>query len=558
MNWQVQTLKSRIDIAPTAPCSMSQCDPFKSSGKEQILSDKQFIALEIHDASFWEPARVWPIVAKMERWGYNALVLHQNELLDSCTQLGLTANYGVSDLRLKKVRNRTAWLNALADRLEGFGAKLFIEIKEPSFEDYALELFPDLCGADGIPDLNHPCWPEFCQAKTEDILNRTPKLGGFIVNLSSPESRVSMQDLEATGDAEIDKSNWFDRMITAFHAPLVSRGKALYVRDFSYTSTLQSDVLSAVSRCGDTIGASVKATAHDYFPRSPENPVLRNFPGETIVEFDTFGEHTGWSIIPNCRVAEFAQRMETYRDIGASGVLVRTSWEAIAGVNALDSLSAVNVFALPKFVRSDVDPSDVILTWLKQEFDVEGDIAQSATELLLQSWEIPAAAYWNDEVFPRHSCLPSTWQEGWMSMETTGMGRRDHSVSIAEDDPRLTEDARQALFKEKEEASALALKLARAADDLSPSLPQELADLFQTFAWLPQFARQFELASKAAFYAARGTDQQKLVALRGALLALADDIEGLLADATGLPYHHKVLLDSGQIRRFASSLIDAE
>ena len=107
------------------------------------MSDTSLIALEVHDVSIWEPSRILPLLQKMEHWGYNALVLHQNDLLDACTQLGLTANYGVSDLRLKKVRNNAAWLNLLTERLARFGARLFLEIKEPSYHDYALEQLPE-------------------------------------------------------------------------------------------------------------------------------------------------------------------------------------------------------------------------------------------------------------------------------------------------------------------------------------------------------------------------------------------------------------------------------
>ena len=265
------------------------------------------IALEIHDASLWEPSRVLPVVDTMERWGYNALVLHQNDLLDSCTQLALTANYGVSDLRLKKVRNNAAWLNRLVQRLDRFGAKLFLEIKEPSFHDYAIELFPELLGADGRPDPLRPAWVDFCHAKTEDLLDRVSGLGGLIVTLASPEARVSLAE-HLAGDANTDAAQWFDTMIGAFRAPLAAQGKALYVRDFSYTTDMQSDVLAAVDRCDGTVGASVKVTAHDYFPEFPQNPGASMTASPLILEFEAFGEHTGWGVIPNCRVEEFRKR----------------------------------------------------------------------------------------------------------------------------------------------------------------------------------------------------------------------------------------------------------
>lgn len=519
------------------------------------MPSRELIALEIHDRTLWEPSRVLPMIDVMERWGYNALVLHQNDLLDECTQLGLTANYGVSDLRLKKVRNNVAWLNRLVDRLAQFGARLFLEIKEPSFHDYALEIYPDLTGADGRPDPAHPDWRVLCRAKTCDLLERVPGLGGLIVNLSSPESRVSLPDYLATRGTLAPKQ-WFIEMIDAFHAPLSEAGKDLYVRDFSYTSDMQSDILAAVDHYGGAVGASVKITAHDYFPEFPQNPAAQMTTSPLVFEFEALGEHTGWGVIPNCRVAEFQRRMTGYREIGAVGFLMRTSWEAISGANALDTLSAVNVFALPRMVRADADAETLVIAWVREAFGIDGPIAGQLADLLLQSWEIPAAAYWNGAVFPRHSCLPSTWQEGWLSMQSSGMGRRDRDLAIDPADPELSDTARGRLFAAKEAATALASRLAEDARGLSGKVPDALAEHLRAFDWLPDFARQFELATKATFYAARGRgeDMTELAGLLDALLQAADALETRLADASGLPHHHRVLLDPEQIRRFAASL----
>lgn len=520
------------------------------------MATQKLIALEVHDATLWEPMRILPLIDRMQSWGYNALVLHQNDLLDVCTQIDLTANYGVSDLRLKKVRNAAAWLNRLTARLDQFNARLFLEIKEPSFHDYALELVPNLLGADGQPDPMRPAWAGFCEAKVQDLLARVPGLGGLIVNLSSPESRVSMPDHVATTAQDADMGQWFDRMIAAFSVPLLNTGKSLYVRDFSYTADVQSDVLDAIARCKGRVQASVKITAHDYFPRSRENPAIKRVGAEAILEVDAFGEHTGWGVIPNCRVAEFARRLADCRQGGNRGLLVRTSWEAISGGNALDSLSAANVYALPRLVAQDIPAQDLMQDWVQHAHGVSGELAEQTADLLLQSWRIPAAAYWDDMVFPRHSCLPSTWAEGWMSMETIGMGRRERALALSRDDARLSEEKRVTLFAEKEAATALATRLAQQAEALRADLPHALAHLFESFEALPVFARQFELAIKATFYAARALpkDLAALPPLRAELLALAQTLTTHLEQRPDLPHHAHVLLDPDQIRRFVASL----
>ena len=187
---------------------------------DHSMASRPFVGLEIHDVSLWHQSRVLQAIEAMQRWGYNALVLHQNDLLDECTQLGLSANYGVSDLRLKKVRNKVAWLNELTDRLGRFDASLFLEIKEPSYHDYALEIYPGLIGSDGRPDPAHTDWQRLCRKKTIDLLERVPAIGGLIVNLSSPESRVSLPDHLAISEASLDKREWFDAMISSFHGRL--------------------------------------------------------------------------------------------------------------------------------------------------------------------------------------------------------------------------------------------------------------------------------------------------------------------------------------------------
>ena len=68
--------------------------------------------------------------------------------------------------------------------------------------------------------------------------------------------------------------------------------------------------------------------------------------------------------------------------------------------------------------------------------------------------------------------------------------------------------------------------------------------------------RQFELATQATFYAARGQagDHQLCAALRDETNALADEIERSLNTHAPLPHHHILLLDPDQLRLFAKSL----
>lgn len=501
-------------------------------------------------------------IATMKAYGYNALILHQNDLLDICTQVGDPPNFGVYDLRRKKVRNRIAALRRMIAELDTFGAKLYLQVKEPSHADYVRELdaYSSMFTADGRADPASPAFIDLCRAKTRAIVNDLPGLGGMIINISSPESRVSMPDHHATQGMGVSLDGWFDAMIEAFHAPLRHKGMNLFVRDFSYTKDMQNGVMAAVDRCNGAVGASIKVTAHDYFPKAAQNPSIGAVKAPMIVETDTSGEHMGWNVLPNCRVAEMAERLRSVRAAGARGVVTRVSWEAIPGRHAMDTLGDVNVYAYARLAREDVAPETLVADWLAVRFGVaqDSEVSRRTTALLLESWHVIAdAAYWNDKVFPRHSRLPSSWQEGLHSMATTGMGSRNQAAP-----PPFDEQNPEKLFAIKDQAVATADRLAAEAAALAPQLPPELGYmLHDSFKLLPAYARQFQLATKGAYHAAAFAATGDPVSwaacmeLRDALLKHTDSMEAELATYIDPPYPLLVLFDCDHARGYAASLI---
>lgn len=512
----------------------------------------QFYGIEVHDHSIWEVERMYGVIATMQRYGYNALILHENDLLDACTQIEGAANFGVSDLRWKKVSNRLAWLNRLVARLDVFGAKLFLEIKEPSYHDYIFEIYPDLIDADGRVDPTSKRWTEFCSRKTEQLLQNVPGIGGFIVNLSSPESRVSLQDYLSDRGQTIDLDEWLSRMIDAFATPLLAAGKDIYVRDFAYTKDLQARTLKAIDGKEGRVGASIKITAHDYFPRFPDNNIARQVAAPKLIEFEAFGEHMGWGLLPNCRVQEFIDRMAFVRDIGARGAFIRISWEAITGPHALDNLSDVNVYAMAAIMDGEDDALEITRDWLQARYSLDAASPAAATlaQCMLDSWHVVAAAYWRESVFPRHSRLPASWQEGWHSMLTSGMGNRH----LKAEDLRITAAEKEELFAEKAKAVALADDIWARVRAVVPQLPATLAQQVQdSFGLLPLYARMFDFATRGTVLAAEG-ETAGLAELRQALDGVAKDAAGMLAERPDAPHSLGVLFDPAHIRTFAASL----
>ena len=142
-------------------------------------------------------------------------------------------------------------------------------------------------------------------------------------------------------------------------------------------------------------------------------------------------------------------------------------------------------------------------------------------------------------------------------MQSSGMGRRDRVLAIDPGDSMLSEEARLRLFGEKEEATKLARVLAEDAVKLSNELPSNLARMFDAFGWLPIFARQFELATKATFFAARGRkeDRKALSKLAVSLMELKSEIAQRLEEPSKeQPHLTQLLFDPKQIDSFVASL----
>lgn len=521
-----------------------------------------FLGIEVHDPSLWDRDRMLNVIDRMQGMGYNRLILHENDLLDSCTQLGFGENFGLFDLRLKKVQNRVHWLRDLIQRLDRFDAKLFLEVKEPSCHDYAFKLFPDLIDNEGRIDPTSKAWTELCRMKTEHILKDLPGLGGLIVNISSPESRVSLQDYLADTDQNIDLEAWLERMIDAFYQPIKSAGMDLYIRDFAYTKDIQKKTLKVIDGFEGKVGASIKITPHDYFPDYANNDVAFDVQAPKLIEFEAFGEHTGWGVIPNCRVQELIGRMGFTQSTGAKGLFVRISWEAITGPHAMETVSEVNVYALSYLARmmksgddlAAASPNNIVSEWLISRYALDDQTAEELSEILVQSAKVVAEAYWNGRVFPRHSRLPSNWKEGWHSMLTDGMGNR-----LLQDDGAFpfTDEDKDQLFKRKDGAVSLAKSLLKKFHAIEQTLPESLSsELSRGFALLVYYAQLFENATKATFLVAQDAEKNgsDITEYQSNLMKLSDQIEKFLNDNAEQTHSVGMLFDTRHIRDFADSL----
>jgi hypothetical protein len=322
-------------------------------------------ALEFHSARMWQWAQVEQSLEFMEKFGLNALVFHQNDIVD---HLVFPQAYFPEELmwkrwpvRMHSIYQNRHYINKVVRAAAGRGIGFHLEIKEIWFVDALLELVPGLRNADGSVCASSPFWWEFLDLKLRELLAAVPGLAGVIVSPGTRESKVSISANACTCARckATDPTDWYASLLDAMHRPLAEHGKTLAVRDFSYSADQQSRMLDAARRVSSNIVISLKNTPHDYYPTFPDNPRIGHTAGlRQWIEFDTWGQFFGMGVYPVSVVEDMQRRMRHALKSGAEGIALRTDWEVITDAGSFNSPNILNVIGgalLSRDVDGDLD-----------------------------------------------------------------------------------------------------------------------------------------------------------------------------------------------------------
>ncbi len=277
--------------------------------------------LELHSSRMWQLAQVERALELMRSLGLNALIFHQNDLID---QLALPLQVFSEDLmwkrnpvRMHTVYNNRHYINTVTRLARDAGVDFYLEVKELSFPELLPEVVPGLVNPDGSLCPHHPFWWRFVSTKVTELLEAVPGLAGVIVSPGSRESRVSISTNRCTCERCRSRTplDWYAALLRAMHAPLAAAGRTLAVRDFSYTIEQQSLVIAAADRCSPDVVVTLKNTPHDYYPNFPHNPRIGDCGAHRQwVEFDAWGQFYGMGFFPVGIVDDILLKQPTGED----------------------------------------------------------------------------------------------------------------------------------------------------------------------------------------------------------------------------------------------------
>ncbi len=547
-----------------------------------LMRKFEFRGYEIHSSRMWQQAQVDMALEFMVKEGLNALIFHQNDLVD---QLVFPEKYYDNDIlwerwpvRRQGVLYQRDYMSGVIRRAKEKEIGFYLEIKEIYTLESIFELFPELRNADGTVCPNHPFWLEFLEEKFRELFELFPDIAGIIVSLGTRESPVSIaanrchcERCRKTADLD-----WYVNVLKAMYGPISQAGKELIVRDFAYTAKQQSLMIQACEAVSDRIIIALKAQPHDYYPTFPINPEIGNTGKlREYIEFDTWGQYFGMGVAPMSLVEDMKERLEICYEKGAAGAWFRTDWELIHDASVHCTPSLVNLYAGAMLTGNlDTELDEIYRRWVKEGLysplknasQLQENVTLTNPEawknlrnFMKASWEAFAgAAYILGHQYLESDQPPYTIDKAFEIM--TVIHSRDDWEEGASKRVAVTKENMEVIFAEKKKAIAQTKELYGILDIDALGAPAAFAeDMKAVIRTMVLFAQFCDVTTRAMYLTvwAEKTgelqDAEKARATVTELLTMADSLEQEL-EGTNYPYYLYSRLHPRRIRRFAADV----
>lgn len=464
--------------------------------------DFAFRGVELHSNRMWQLSHVERTLDFMRRYDMNALIFHQNDMVDQLVFPHAIFSDSLMwkrwPVRMHAIYNNRKFVNKIIADSAKIEVGLYLEIKELSFPEMIFETVPGLLNADGIACPQNPFWLELLRMRFVELCEALPGLAGVIVSIGSRESRLSL----ATGGCGCDackhtkREDWYLQVTRVMHDVLSTHGKRLIMRDFSYTADEQGIIIDSVQACSPDIGVAMKVTPHDFYPTFPTNPkigLVSNNP--QFVEFDTWGQFFGLGVFPSSIVSDIAARLAECKEKDVYGVWFRTDWEVMYECSTANSLNEVNLYAGALLSKDTTTALDKIYrTWASDglvsplvsgsynqipQKSVNADAWHYLKVLMEAGWEVmQTSSYVRGHVFMEDDQIPDSVERAYdMMVRIHGRDAWDPGASAL---VAPTEENLKAIRAEKQVSQELVRNLSTLCPPDSLGLPPELTRQMET------------------------------------------------------------------------------
>ncbi|MFH5185344.1 hypothetical protein ACHHV8_23350 [Paenibacillus sp. TAB 01] len=515
----------------------------------------QLRGLEIHNSRMWSTAAVERALEFMAQNGLNALIFHQNDIIDKLVfpKAFFTQEmmYKRWPLRRSTIVSSRLYLREVIRKAKNLGIGFYLEVKEIWYPEELLELFTHLRTAEGKVCPTDPFWFEFLEIKIRELLTEFPDLTGIIMSPATRESKVSISTNPCGCERcqRTDNADWYKQLLQAMHKPLSEKKKDLVVRDFTYTVDEQSTVVGAAASVSKEIIVALKNVPHDFWPTFPHNVKIGDTGGlRQWVEFDVWGQYCGLGVFPCSLVEDLQSRIRYCREKGVTGVWFRTDWELMNESSTFNSLNMLNLYGGAMLANDpDLELDSIYAAWSRGGLQTSmrpesiarpavipesSEAAGKLKEFMKASWSvIEKTLYTRGHVFQYSSKISPTLQDFFYVV--TSYHSREQWEPGASDRIALTDESIQAIIAEKQAAVDEAAQLRAILAPETLGIPQYFMDeLDLTLDLYQYFVKTFYHAVRTSFLT------KKALADRG-----KTDIQAARASLDELSVFRKELAD---------------
>ncbi|GGG03445.1 hypothetical protein [Paenibacillus abyssi] len=510
--------------------------------------------LEIHNNRMWRWSAVERALDFMSTNGLNALIFHQNDLIDN---LVFPKAYFTQDMMYKRwpIRRSTIVSNQLYIRqvirkARSMGIGFYLEVKEIWYPEQLLELFPQLRTAEGVICPTNPFWFEFLGTKIRELLEVMPEIAGIIMSPATRESKVSISTnpCQCERCKQTENGQWYEQLLQAMFTPLSEKGKNLVVRDFTYTIGEQSAVVDAAAAVSTDIIVALKNVPHDFWPTFPHNVKIGDTNGlRQWVEFDVWGQYCGFGVFPVSLVEDLQDRIRYCREKGVSGVWFRTDWELMNETSVFNSLNMLNLYGGALLAGNpDIDLDAVYQAWVENglytsmypESTARVPVISEASNaverwkaFMKASWSvIEKTLYTRGHVFQYSSKISPTLEDFFYVV--TSYHSRDQWEPGASERIARTDENIWGIIAEKQAAVEEVSKLRSILEPETLGVPQLfIRELDITLDLYLYYVKNFYFAVSASFWAKKALETGEAADIRLARVAV-DELSAFRIELT--------------------------
>lgn len=494
------------------------------------MKNFKFTGLEIHNRRMWNWAAVERALDFINEFGMDALIFHQNDLLDAVV---LPQKYFDEEemwaywpIRYCAVGTNGQYIKKLLRECTKRGIQFYFEVKEIWYPAALLEKFPHLRGTDGHICPSEPFWFEFLSNKVQELTEIFPQMAGMIVSPATRESKVSI----AAGQCgcsrcrSLTDKEWYSRYIQAVYEPLEKAGKRLIVRDFAYDSHSQSSVMDAAADRSSDIVMALKNVPHDFWPTFPDNPAIESKTTlEKWVEYDVWGQYCGLGVFPCSLVEDIIRRQTHCLECGCSGIWYRTDWELLDDCSCFSSLNMLNLIAGVMHAKNpDCTVKEIYQRWIQyginSAFIEESAVSPpqipskdslSSLRHLMETGNtiLMKSLFVRGHVFSYSSRYQHAYESIYRVMNV--YHRRDQWDPSSKQKILPTKENLEIIFQEKQEALNLARRLEETFDAEALGVSDEQkAYTKEMLHLLVLYVRGFQLSAQVYFHMNRAVEMQ--------------------------------------------------